>query len=126
MTTASTNGVKITYSPVRNAEVDGVVYCKPTVWAAYPPKSSSPAITPTRTSNRRSSPRRRATSTAKGASTITAMLNRSTRYANGVTSSSASCTSGNVTPKRKAAATRAPSAANRRWPMPAPSPASGW
>jgi hypothetical protein len=105
------NGVNITYSPVMNADVDGDVYCKPTVCVAYPPNSSTPAIKPTRTSRRRSSPRRRAMAIAKGPSTSSAIANRSTRYANGVTSSSASWTSGKVTPKRNAAATSAPSAA---------------
>ena len=57
--------------------------------------------------------------------------NRTTRYANGVMSSSASWTSGNVTPKSSAASTSAPSAANaQRVRMPvrrtALSRASGW
>ena len=37
-----------------NADVDGVVYCSPTVCAAYPPKSSRPATPPARRSSRRS------------------------------------------------------------------------
>jgi hypothetical protein len=96
-TTASTTGVRTTYRPVTNAEVDADVYWSPTVWVAYPPKRSRPATTPTRQSRRRSCMRRAAIHAA-GATKSTAMPKRPTRYANGVMSSSASWTSGNVMP----------------------------
>src|SRR6476661_8347860 len=101
-----------------NADVDGDVYCNPTVCVAYPPKSNTPAVSPTRISRRRSSPRRRAMAIANGPSTASATKNRSTRYANGVTSLSASWTRGKVTPNRNAAATSAPSAAKRLTGLP--------
>ena len=55
----SMTGVMITYSPVRNADVDGDVYCRPMVWVAYPPNRITPAMSPARTSMRRSGPRAR-------------------------------------------------------------------
>ena len=64
--TASMTGVNTTYRPVMNADVDGDVYCSPTVCVAYPPNSSTPAMSPTRTSRRRSSPRRRTMAIANG------------------------------------------------------------
>ena len=56
-----------------NADVDGDVYCSPTVCVAYPPNSSTPAMIPTRTGTRRSSPWRRAMAIANGPSTSTAI-----------------------------------------------------
>ncbi len=66
---------------------------------------------------------------ANGASATRAIAKRSRRYANGVTSSSASATSGKVTPKKNAARTSEPSAAYRRFTSVAlldVSRASGW
>ena len=86
-----------------NADDDGDVYCSPTVCVAYPPNMSRPAISPARTSMRRSGPRVRNAPTVTGASTNVASPNRPTRYANGVMSSSASWTIGNVRPYMSAA-----------------------
>ncbi len=81
-----------------NADVDGDVYCSPIVCVAYPPNRMTPAVSPARTSMRRSGPGVRSAVTANGASSNVAMPKRPRRYANGVMSSSASCTSGNVMP----------------------------
>ncbi len=95
------------------AEVDGEASWSPTVWVAYALNRKTPAIPPTRQRSRRSSPCDRAMAIANGPSASTAIVNRSNRYANGVTSSSARPTRGNVTPKSAAATTNDPSAANR-------------
>ena len=72
-------GVITTYRPVMNADVDGEVYCSPTVCSAYPANSSTPATSPARTRVRRSTPSERTTCTANGSSAMTAIPKRSVR-----------------------------------------------
>ncbi len=62
-----------------NAEVEAEVYCRPTVCVAYPPKRITPAVSPARTSIRRSGPRRRSAGTAAGINNNVAIPNRPSR-----------------------------------------------
>ena len=63
-----------------NADVDGDVYCRPTVCVAYPPNRSTPAMSPARTSIALDRARvRAATGIANGASTSVAIAEATER-----------------------------------------------
>ena len=87
---------------MKNAERVVVVYCSPMVWKRKPTMSTTPVSAPAR-SQPGVTGRRRATTHAAAAP----IANRTPRNGTGPTSRTASLTTTNVVPKKKAAATSA-------------------